>query len=203
VRAWQDRAGVCVDGVVRAGDVVFVPEVPVRLVAGEGLAVGAELSGGEMVVLRLPLAPRFRVPLSLEQRDLVPMSAQVVVRYAEGSWPARIERVEEPADASQLNLILAAPDGGPVCGQECARWVSVEGRTNFGVEIVVIPQTSGPVVPVAALITDAGGRHFVRLVSGEEVEVTVVESSRGVAVVDGVSVGEVIVLPFAASPDGS
>ena len=86
-----------------------------------------------------------------------------------------------------------------MCGDDCARWVSVTRPTDFGVEIVVIPRVEGPVVPVAAIISDPGNRTFVLTDAGEEVDIEVVASAGGIAVVDGVEVGTVIQIPFAGS----
>lgn len=196
VRAWQDSLGLDDTGVVAAGDVVFVPELPAPLVFSDELRVGARLGGGEELVLRVPNEPVFRVPLSIDQRDLVPLSAPVRVRYSEGVWEGRIEQAVELPERGQLDLILAGSDGGAVCGEECARWVSVTRPTDFGVEIVVIPRVEGPVVPVAAIISDPGNRTFVLTDAGEEIDVEVVASAGGIAVVDGVEVGTVIQIPF-------
>ena len=196
VRAWQDSLGLDDSGVVAAGDVVFVPELPAPLVFSEGLRVGARLVGGEELVLRVPGEPVFRVPLSIDQRDLVPLSAPVRVRYPEGVWEGRIEQAVELPERGQLDLILTGADGAAVCGDECARWVSVTRPTDFGVEIVVIPRVEGPVVPVAAIISDPGNRTFVLTDAGEEIDVEVVASAGGIAVVDGVEVGTAIQIPF-------
>jgi hypothetical protein len=166
------------------------------VVFSEELRVGARLVGGEELVLRVPGEPVFRVPLSIDQRDLVPLSAPVRVRYPEGVWEGRIEQAVELPERGQLDLILAGADGAAVCGDECARWVSVTRPTDFGVEIVVIPRVEGPVVPVAAIISDPGNRTFVLTDAGEEIDVEVVASAGGIAVVDGVEVGTVIQIPF-------
>lgn len=89
-----------------------------------------------------------------------------------------------------------------MCGKACADWVSLAGRTDFGAEIVVVPETTGPVVPGAAIITDPGGGHSVRLASGDEVGVEVVESTNSLAVVTGVEVGDVVVLPYGRPEEG-
>jgi len=196
VKGWQESLGVEADGVVRAGDVVFVPELPVRVAFSDVLAVGARVSGGEQVVLAVPADPMFVIPLSVEQRSLVPLSAQVKVTFAEGVWDAVVVEATESPLMNQLSLVLRGADGGPVCGDVCARWVSLTSRTDFRAQVVVIPDTTGPVVPVSAIGTDAANRPFVTLTDGTQVPVTVVASSQGTAVVDGIDVGTVVVLPY-------
>ena len=202
VRAWQQELGVNDDGVVRAGDVVFVPELPVRVAFSEALTVGARLGGGEEVVLVVPADPVFRVPLSIEQRNLVPLSAEVAVTFPEGVWSGRVDRAVESPEFGQLDLIVTARDGGSLCGSDCARWVDLEKRTDFRVDIVVIPEASGPVVPIAALHTDAANQPFVIGVDGMQIPVTVVAASQGIAVVEGVEAGTVIVLPVGETGSG-
>jgi peptidoglycan hydrolase-like protein with peptidoglycan-binding domain len=201
VKAWQESLGVVDDGVVRAGDVVFVPALPARVVLGEQVRVGARLSGGEELVWLVPDTPVFWIPLSVEQRSLVPLSAEVSVTYADGVWPARIVSAVE-GEFDQLDLILEADDGGAVCGDVCVEWVGLSGRTDFRVEIVVEPRVSGPVVPAAGLGTGSDGEPFVTLEDGSTVPVTILGASDGLAVVEGVSVGDVLLLPFERPSEG-
>lgn len=202
VREWQNSLGVTDDGVVRRGDVLFAPELPLRVMPTEALVVGAGLSGGEVVVNRLSNAPSMVVPLTPEQRNLVPLSGTAEVTYPEGTWEAVIARAAETNDQGldRLDLVLTAPEGGPVCGDACAEWVPAAGRTSFEAAIVVIPETTGPVIPVAAIVTDPGGGQSVRLASGSDVPIEVVASTGGLAVVSGIEVGDVVVLPFAEPP---
>jgi peptidoglycan hydrolase-like protein with peptidoglycan-binding domain len=202
VRAWQASLRVPVDGVVRLGDVIFVSELPVRVAFSSELVVGASLSGGEQLVLTVPSDPVFRVPLSVEQRSLVPLSTTVFVTYPDGVWEGRVDRAVETPESGRLDLILTGPAGGALCGDECARWVELEHPTDFLVEIVVIPETTGPVVPVAALQLDAGNQPFVTTPTGERIDVTIVESAQGIAVVEGLEIGTVILLPMTSPPGG-
>lgn len=204
VAAWKESLGVADEGVVRRGDVLFTQELPVRVVATDALAVGAGLSEGVVVVNRLSTAPSIVVPLTLEQRNLVPLSGSVELTYPEGTWDAVIARAAESSEqgVDRLDLVLTAPDGGPACGNACAEWVPPSGRTSFEARIVVIPETTGPVVPSAAIVTDPGGGQVVRLADGREVPIEVVASTGGLAIVSGVEVGDVVQLPFAESPGG-
>lgn len=201
--AWQESLGLEPDGIVRLGDVLFTSELPVRVLATEALSVGASLTGGEVVVSRLATAPTMVVPLTSEQRNLVPLSGMVRVHYAEGTWEAVIARAAEATEqgVDQLNLVLEAADGGAVCGDACAEWIPFTDTTSFEADIVVVPETTGPVVPVAAIVTDPGGNHSVQLLDGTQAPIDVLVSTGGLAVVDGVEPGDVVVLPFTVPPD--
>ena len=193
IREWQESLGVEDTGVVQPGDLVFTEALPRRVMLSESVTPGARLADGEVVVSVVPDDPVFRIPLSPEQANLVPLAADVAVSYAEGSWDARIDRAVE-SNPGQLDLVLVGADGGSVCREACVDWVDLTGSTRFRAEIVVIPETSGPVVPVGALSTDAANNPSVTLVDGSLVPVTVIESANGIAVVDGIEPGTEILL---------
>ncbi len=200
VKAWQDALGVDDDGVVRRGDVMFVDGLPARVVLDPVVEVGASLAGGEVTVRRVTGDPVFTIPLALEQRDLVPLSADVEVSYAGGVWEGVIAEAVEDDLRGQLNLVLTAADGGSLCGAQCADVVPLGGRSDYPVNVVVVPEVSGPTVPVAAIETAPDGSTFVRTPDGGEVGVVVLAASNGLAVVDGVEAGDVVVLPVVEGP---
>ena len=197
VRDWQESLGLERSGVVQAGDIVFVPGLPARVVVSQSVWVGARLFGGETVLQLVPDEPRFWIRLSPEQSTLVPLSADVRVQYGEGVWEARIERALEQPEFGWLDLILVGADGGPVCGDVCESWVLLDDRNDYRAEIIVIPRTDGPVVPVAAIGSGPGGNPFVTLEDGSTVPIRIIESANGIAVVEGVEPGTVILLPVA------
>ena len=57
VREWQGALGVTADGVVRVGDIVFVPRLPASLALPPELQVGVMLSAGGPVLHVLPHRP--------------------------------------------------------------------------------------------------------------------------------------------------
>ena len=105
-------------------------------------------------------------------------------------------------DGQQLIGILVARSGGAVCGDRCRDDVPLTGRATYRAEVTVTPPTTGPIVPLAALITTADGRALAMRPSGDEVTVSLVAMADGLAVVDGLGVGDEVLVPFPASPTG-
>jgi len=201
VEEWQQELGLPDDGIVRLGDVVFVPTLPARLALDAAIIPGASLVGGEYLVWLVPDAPEFRVALAAEQRGLVPVDARVRVSYGAGAWEGRIGRVVEESPTGLINLVLTADDGSPLCGHECSSWVELNGVSDFAVEVVVVPKTVGPAVPVAAIRSDAGNQTYVVAADGSRIDVTVLAASQGIAIVEGLAEGTVIEVPVAAPGD--
>src|SRR5690606_14262406 len=83
VEAWQKSLGVDDDGVVQAGDVVFVPSLPTRIsLDADKVVRGASLGASDPVISGLPAAPTFRVPVTDTHSALRPHGARV-----EGAGP--------------------------------------------------------------------------------------------------------------------
>ncbi len=190
VREWQEQVGVESDGVVRRGDLVFIDSLPARGLLSPELRMGAQVGYGTGNVALLSAAPQFTIPLGSDQQDLVPLSAPVEVEHRNGIWAAEIAQVVDN-NVGELQLILQAPDGGPACGKRC-ELVPVAKISYYEAEVIVIPETSGPEVPAAALRTDPGGSAFVRDAEGDKVPVEVVAAADGRAVVDGLAVGDAV-----------
>lgn len=112
VRAWQKAAGFLpVDGVVRAGDVVFTSTLPARVVLDPAVQVGAVVPTGQAVASALSPAPTFEIQLGIEQSPLVPTSGPAQVLSGERTWDAVIASATT-TDDGLLVLELTAPDGG-------------------------------------------------------------------------------------------
>lgn len=194
VADWQRARGFPADGIVALGDVLFVPDLPRRVATVDGVALGTVVSPGQAVLEILSETPIVTVTLDQAQADTVPQDGEVVVRAGDAVWNGVVAR-GLTADDGSLILELTAADGGPICGTECAQAIPAVGKRNLPVEIVVTPNTRGPVVPTSAIRTGPDGETTVRVSDGTETSVTIVASARGLAVVEGVEAGEVILVP--------
>lgn len=197
VRAWQTALGIAPDGLVRRGDIVFVPSLPARITLGTDFRVGAEIGPGTGTVALLGDAPRFSITLSTDQQDLVPLSASVEIEHPDGVWTAVIDSVTDTAEG-ELEFQLSAPDGAAICGADCGD-VPVGAPTLFRAQVIVVPETSGPEVPVAALRSHPDGSVSVVAADGSEIPITILATGDARAIVDGLEVGAEIRL-FADEP---
>jgi peptidoglycan hydrolase-like protein with peptidoglycan-binding domain len=202
VRAWQRSLELPDDGVVRPGDLLFLPALPVRVTLDDELVrPGANLSGGERLVSVLPPEPEFSVPVSAAQAAIMPLGTPVEITAPDGAvWPAAVVAHEPSEEADdQVRLRLGAAGGAPICAAACST-IPVLGDTRLPSSIVTQAATSGLVVPAAALRSSADGTVAVVDREGRDHPVTVLASARGMAVVDGVREGLRVRVP-ADGPD--
>lgn len=192
VRAWQRAQGVEVTGTVLVGDVVYLPQLPARVSPGEDLSVGADASAAGGIVV-LGAEPDVSIPLQEGQLDLVAPGMAVTLTAGEGSWQAEVASTGTTAQGAAFARLEGAGGQG-LCAVDCT-WVPATGTATAGVVVEIVPSVSGPLVPAAAITTDAEGQTFVLTGAGERREVRVVGASGGQAVVDGVVAGEVVRSP--------
>lgn len=196
VRDWQESNGVDQDGIVRRADLMFVPKLPGRVTLdGEVVFRGATLAGGEAVLSVLPAEPSFTVPVTRQQAAKISPGADVMITVHDHVWLA-VAAGQEPSPDSgdQVDVALAAPDTGSICGADCAL-VPVEGESLLPSMIITQPTVTGLVVPSAALKSAASGDVSVIGVDGVSRAVTVVASARGMSIVEGVAAGLRVRIP--------
>lgn len=190
---WQKKLHIPSTGSVRRGVLVAVPKLPATLTIDHKVAQkGALLSGGESIVLGTAGQPDFALVLSADRAKNVPAGAAATVHDDDLQWRAVITQTHNKPDGS-VSMDLAAPGGGIVCGKQCNKLPPAE-TTYLPSDIEVIPPTSGPAVPVAAITTRPDGSTVVTVVNEAgkttEEKVTVKASRDGIAIVDGVQVGQ-------------
>jgi hypothetical protein len=201
VRVWQRSLGLEGDGVVQAGDLVFVPSLPTR-VALDTVVVhrGATLTGGESVVSGLAAEPTFTVPVTSAQAGMMPVGTDVEIQLDGLVWHAQVAGEEADPDkgADQVIVSLHGADGGSICGTDCAR-VPVTGKSLLTSKIITQQPVAGVVAPSSALLTAPGGTISVVEADGASHPVTVVASARGMSVIKGVPTGMKVRVPATAS----
>lgn len=195
VEAWQRSLALEPTGTVGAGDIAYLPEVPARVVVADGVTPGGTVSTGDVLVRGVASSPAVRAVVTSAQLAVVPTEGTVSVTVDDIVWTGVVSetRVEESGDVS---LLVTAPDGSPVCGQDCDS-IPVHATGEESVvtaTMVVVPETSGPVVPQAAISTLAGGQTVVTTPDGRRLSVEILASADGQVVVSGVEPGERVTL---------
>ncbi|MGO3796928.1 MAG: peptidoglycan-binding protein [Pauljensenia sp.] len=196
VKAWQKDLGTTQSGQVALGELVAVEDLPASLFVDSTVArPGLVLQGDEDVVSQAAGSPSFALEVNEAQARAIPSTSSVEVTYEDQVWPAVISGFQRDDAQGSVNLTLTSPDGGVVCGGECAVLPRTE-KSYLAAKVQVVAPQKGPAVPVAALRTQPDGTVSVSVVGADgtvsDREVTVLASLDGLAVVTGVSAGEVV-----------
>ena len=199
VVTWQESLGITGDGAILQGDLIVVPELPARLAPAEAIRPGAVLVGGEPALAAVGDGPTFLVELPAGESPVVSANSGVVVDPDGRRWEALVSGMAE-TPTGEPALTLTGADGGTVCGEDCGEAVPLGETVLYPVEVTVVPTTTGPMVPVAALLPDGADGWMVRLADGGESPVTVLAAANGWAVVEGLAVGEQVVLSPGGGP---
>lgn len=191
VRAWNRARGLPNDPVVRAGDVLWVDQLPARLRPAQGVVVGSSLAAGDSVFDVLAAVPQVRISLQDEQLDLVAVQAAVTITPSAGAPWSGVVAATGRDENGLAYADVTGPDGGAICGGDCSL-IPAAGSTALAAEVEVLAPVTGAVVPAAAIGTDGDGSPFVLLADGTRTAVEVLVVAGGRAVVTGVVAGDVI-----------
>lgn len=189
VREWRRDLGLEDGEDVALGEVIAVPSLPRLVRVADEIATGRLVAPGSDAISLLSEPPTFEAPLSDAQAQTIDPAAVVVIEFGDLEWRANIASSQIEPEQGQVVLTLVGEDGGAACGSDCDS-LPAEERLQLRGRVVSVPATTGPAVPVAALDTDAQGRARVRLESGAMRRVTIVAIAGGLAIVEGVEVGE-------------
>ena len=174
------------DGVVSEEQLQFVPEVPARIEYPDNLRVGSRVTRGEPLFAAVATMPSFMLQVSAELATSVQAGMSVTIELPGGRTMAGILGPLERNDttgAFVANVGLDEPCPTDVCG-------GVDAGTLLTTRVQVVPETTGPAVPVAAITQSTEGRSQVMLVDGERHNVEVLVVDRGIAIINGVEVGD-------------
>jgi len=191
VKAWQKSLGVATDGVVRAGDIVYTAQLPVRVRLEDGMAVGTRLSPGDVVLSALDPDPEFDATI-LAGSSVSP-SQPIEVVFGDETVETAVTSTR-PDQAGNSIWVLTREDGSPVCGDQCDQVPLDPTLAVYSAEQVVTPAATGPGVPAAAVWFTAGGDPYLVTVDGTQIPVTIASEGQGSVVLDGVNVGTVVIL---------
>lgn len=187
VKEWQRELGVRDDGVVRAGDVLFLPDMPARGAPAEDVRVGSAVTPG--ADLFVTAAPEATLLLIIDQLPRVNQGQTVTVHLPDGTDVQGIIGDPISDQSSTLQYAIVDEEGAPVCGAECASLFSPDQESFVSVSIEVIPVEQGLIVPNSAIGSGPDGGAVVETPAGEIIDITVVVQGDGVSVVEGIEAG--------------
>lgn len=194
-RAWtswlQDQGYPGADE-VPLGQLVAVESLPAGIVVDQTTArKGVTLSGGEEIVSAAGTEPVFAMELTQSQAQMIPPGTAVTVHHADGAWPG-VTVESQVSSEGQILVGVTSPEGGLVCADECGL-LPAEEVTQLLTDVNVVSPQKGPVVPVAAITTAADGTSSVLVGPAgapQRRDVRILAVADGLAVVEGVEVGE-------------
>lgn len=196
IRQWQKSLGLETTGVVSPADIVFLPTLPARITLDtEALDIGAEIEPGAKVVSVLPSSPQFTIPVTASQAAMIPADTAVFVNAPDGTeWQGVIAGQHVDDETQQIIYTISGQEGAALCGEACGE-IPVSSEVRLPAKIVLVPPTSGLVVPSSALVTNPDGSIVIIDSTGAPHKVTVVASARGQSVIEGVKAGMQVRVP--------
>lgn len=205
VKAWQKSRDLEQTGMFALGELVAAPDLPVAIgLDAKTLRPGALLAGGEELVSIATGEPTFFMEVTQGQAELIASGTGVVVHDRNGqSWTGMAGQGQ--AVETGYEIPVTAPDGSVLCGSQCGL-LPPAGFVYLLTDVAVRPPVIGPVVPLAAIGTNPDGSTSVTVVEAgtpRAVPVTVVSAADGLAVVDGIDIGDVVRVFGTAEGEGA
>lgn len=200
---WQRAAGLPGDGIVRASDLIFFPELPSRLALIEGISLGDRLADGAEFI-RVLKAPRAQIALPEGQLSLIREGQRVALALEGRRWETVIGPIVNRPDAQgpHYSATLGVSAAEPFCGDACAE-VAVGPEALVPADIEVVPPTSGVIVPASAITLDASGASAVVLSDGSMGRIAVLASVGSEVVVSGIEAGTLVRAPALSPRSGA
>lgn len=188
VKRWQRATGHNDDGVVQPGDILYFNALPARMaVVDDALELGKPVVGGESALYALAASPSFSASVTAGQAAMIPEGTLVAVESSAGAWHGTVASHGWEIDGS-VTLAIAGADNGPLCAEQCGT-IPTTTPTQLKATALTVPRVEGVLIPAAAINTTAAGDSTVIDRNGKQTRVTVVATSRGQAVVTGITSG--------------
>lgn len=191
VSAWTRSLGLPPSSSVPLGRIVFLASLPARVTPADTVRLGAEIPSPAIVVL----ASEPTVSATVNDRTAASAGPGTTVSFdLSGTAVTTTVSGPGPRDPSGLGSTVLL-DPGPLHCEQTQCPGTVDHPAVLQGTLTTQPKVTGLVVPLAAVSTAADGRTFVTLSDGATADVTVKASANGMAVVTGVTAGDVVLLP--------
>ncbi len=196
IRIWQRSLGVDQTGVIQTGDIIFVPELPSRVVLNaDSVTVGATLGGGEQVLSGLPAAPTVTIPATDAQAAMMPAGTRVEITSPnDETWQSIVGSQKREDTSDNTITTLEGIDGATLCGDGCGE-IPITGQTTLSSWVITVETVTGLTLPSSALVSTADGQICVIDSDGIRIPVTVVAAAKGMSVIEGVEPGAKVRVP--------
>ncbi|WP_169514077.1 peptidoglycan-binding domain-containing protein [Jonesia quinghaiensis] len=200
VKAWQRATGQEETGVVTSGTLVFLSDLPRRVTVPEAVTVGARIAEGTVILHDVSATPTVTFTVgSNSEPPLVGTPVSLVV--GENTWDGMVSAVADKDGA--VVATVTSKKGKPICGKSCSKIpLSITGEQPY-IVAQLVPEATGPVVPVSAIATSPDGSSYVVTTSGDKVPVTIEATDGSRVVVSGVDTGQVVKLYATGTAPGS
>lgn len=184
VEAWSRTVGWPRSSSLPLGRIVFVSDLPARVVPADGFRLGATIPSPAIQLL----AGEPSIAVSVNPRTAERASAgdDVQLHTELGTLTGALTGASLPNQDGSVSL-LVDPESVD-CSQACPARQGEPYVVPATVELVA--PTEGIVVPVAAITMGADGRPFVTQQDGTEQPIEVTASADGLAVVTGLAEGQ-------------
>lgn len=199
VSRWSVALGVGSTSIVPLGRIVFLPSLPVNLAPAPELRVGMRVSPGQELLVGADAAPEFSFRVLPEAVSRTTPGMAVQIDASGDQWSGEVDHLEAATDETDgtdgtIAVLRPVKGSSSICGNECAQVLKLGAKGVLPGTLVLVPETSGPEVPTAAITTDASGSTYVTLDTGKRKAVRILASNDGRSVVDGVKVGDRILV---------
>ena len=198
VSAWQRATDQAVTGRIALGDILVVAMKSADAVVlrwREGIAAGARVIAGMPILDRLADAPTLEIDLRGSVPGQLGEGIAGVATFTDGTTRSVVVGPVQTLEGRTWADLLPADDGPMCLPERCPALVPPTGITSVDATFTLVPATTGPAVPVAAVQSAADESAFVVLADGQRVPVRVVVASDGLAIVEGVEAGQAVQIP--------
>lgn len=196
VKEWQRSLGDDPTGGVDLGRVIFVPELPARLVAVDDFAVGDVVSGGETAFKVLSSTAAFVASVTENQVRRIDGGQVVEIDSPVGSvWRGLAGSITADPDSGGYRMPIGPVDGLSICGQECDLVAGDGSVASLHGRVVIQEELTGAVVATSAIRTRDDGTAVVFDANGDSIAVQVTASANGQSLVEGLEIGTEVRAP--------
>lgn len=196
VKLWQLDYGYEPTGVIHRGDILWFDSLPERVsFDSELFYIGAEVAPGQSSISVMSYEPKFSIEMKQFQAQDLEVGTPVTL-FPDGTseWYATIDSLNASPENPEIVTAVLSDTDASICGDDCGT-ISFHAPALIRSEVELVPEQHGLVIPNAAIQSNPQGETILVDPNGVEHAITIIASSQGVSLVEGVSKGFVATLP--------